>query len=826
MIYTKEEVEVKALKWFHGNDLATNVWIDKYCLRNLKGEFMEDSPTMMHKRHAKDFSRIEQKYPNPISEDEIYTLLEEQVILLGGSLLYGIGNEYAITSLGNCFVVGNDADSIGGIFTTAQEQAQLMKRRAGVGHDISHIRRKGATVTNSAKTSTGVTTWEDLYSFVTRNIAQDGRRGALMMSCDITHDDSEAFIESKDDITKITGANISVKVDDDFMKIAECKDGGDIIFPEHTLWNKLVHQAWKSAEPGVLFWDKIISESPADCYEGFKSTSTNPCGEIPLCPYDSCRLLSINLYSFVDKPFTSGATFDWERFKHVVYIAQKLMDDVVDLEEEKINKILEKIDSDPEDDKIKAIEKDLWLKIRGKLLQGRRTGLSGIGLADALAALNLQYSSDSGINLAEEIYKTLAIMAYRSSMDMSNDRGAFPVWNANKEEKNPFLRRVFKAINKSNMGTIYSTRRRNIALLTIPPSGSIALEAEISSSAEPVYMLSHKRKRKVNPDHPNISFTDKNGDCWEEYVVLHPKFKEWLKTNHKSIDWSKSSKYVQSLNKDDKFIDKLFDCLSEEGLELSIKASPYSGSTAYELNPLDRVKMQGAIQKWVDHSISSTINLPSTATEEDISEIYMAAWKEGCKGITVYRDGCRDGVLTSTDESQVSTTFATNNAPKRPKYVSCDIFTPTSHGQQYVVAVGILDNSPYEVFAFKYDGKFNLDKGYLKKVNRGRYDIVTLTKEVYSEDITSEMSQVEEDRTRIISWGLRHGGGIKFLVEQLGKAKGNGFQTFSRVIARVLKRYIKDKEVITGATCDSCGGTDLIYVGGCSECKTCGSSKC
>jgi ribonucleoside-diphosphate reductase alpha chain len=518
---------------------------------------------------AKEFARIEKKYPNPISYEEILELLESQTILPGGSLLYGIGNDYSISSLGNCFVVGNTADSYGGIFTTDQEQAQLMKRRAGVGHDISHLRPFDAPVTNSAGTSTGAVSFMDRFSNTTREVAQNGRRGALMLSMDINHPDIESFIESKDDLTKLTGANISVKVDDGFMKTIESANNRGYskidtyfynkinVFPEGSsmedvvdgkvptkiiphgiLWKKLVHQAWKSAEPGVLFWDKITSESPADCYKEFESVSTNPCGEIPLCPYDSCRLLAINLYSYVENPFTKKAKFNFDLFKEHVHYAQRIMDDVVDLEEEKINKILEKIENDPEPEEIKAIEKNLWLKIKEKLLQGRRTGLSGIGLADTLAALGSGYID--GIPIVEEIYKTLAITAYKSSIDMAKDRGAFPIWDIDKEKSNPFINRItgsWMAINDDgNYWLKYTTvGRRNIALLSIPPSGTISLLAGLSSGIEPVYQLSYKRRRKVDPDHPNISFVDKNGDCWEEYEVLHPKFKEWFLKQKKFV---------------------------------------------------------------------------------------------------------------------------------------------------------------------------------------------------------------------------------------------------------------------------------------------------
>lgn len=793
-MFTLEEVKKKTLEYFGGDELATNVWIDKYCLKTNKGELMEDSPLMMYERIAKELARIEQKYPNPLSYEEIYHLLKEQILLPGGSLLYGIGNNYSITSLGNCFVIGNEADSIGGIFTTAQEQAQLMKRRAGVGHDISHLRGKGVSVSNSAKTSTGLETWEDLYSFTTRRIAQDGRRGALMLSCDINHPQADEFIVSKDDTTKITGANISVKVTDKFMRGAEYGMGDKNMIN----FRKLIHQAWKTAEPGVLFWDKIISESPADCYEGFKSTSTNPCGEIPLCPYDSCRLLSINLTKFVHSPFTNQSWFNYEHLQDVAYKAQRLMDDVVDLEEEKISIILNKIESDPEPSEIKLIEKNLWIKIKEKLLQGRRTGLSGIGLADTLAMLGISYSG--GIDTSESIYKNLAISAYKSSIDMANERGAFPIWNFTNEEFNPFLLRIHKELQESDRYSHDVYGRRNIALLTIPPSGTISLLAGISSGIEPVYQLSYKRRRKVDANHPNKSFQDKTGDWWEEYVVLHPKFKEWLVL---------TSQYSSGTSWD----------------TLAKTISPFANSTAYELNPLDRVKLQGRIQQWVDHSISSTVNLPKETTEQQVSELYIEAWKQGCKGITIYRDGCRDGVLIS-NESQKETKFVTNDAPKRPKVLLADLYTPSIHNKDYIVVIGLYDGKPYEVFAFKntYNLKGNYSCNIIKRT-RGKYD-VDIKDVMLIEDITSDMSQIEESTTRLVSTSLRHGASIEFLVEQLLKARGNGFQDFSKVIARKLKRYIKDETIVTGVTCENCGSTNIIYKDGCQECASCGSSKC
>lgn len=808
-MYKASEVEEAALEYFN-NSLAANVWMDKYALKK-DGEYLELTPDDMHKRLAKEFARIEQKYPNPISYEEIYYLLKEQIILPGGSLLYGIGNRYSISSLGNCFVIGNNADSYGGICATDQEQVQLMKRRAGVGHDLSHLRPKGASTTNSAKTSSGIVPFMERYSNSTREVAQDGRRGALMLSIDINHSQAEDFITAKDDLTKVTGANISVKIDDEFMELMDPTLGKGT--HRDKVWSKLIHQAWKSAEPGVLFRDKIKSESIPSCYgTDWQEVSTNPCGEIPLCPYDSCRLLSVNLTKFVDNPFTDKVSFNWDKFKEVVYIAQKLMDDVVDLEEEKINKILEKIENDPEPEEIKAIEKNLWLKIRDKLVAGRRTGLSGIGLADTLASLDIPYSSNKGIDLAEEIYKQLAISAYKSSIDMANERGAFPIWNYNTENTNPFLKRIYEQLKDDDWFQYQKTGRRNIALLTIPPSGTISLLAGISSGIEPVYQLSYKRRRKVDKDHPNVSFVDKNGDSWEEYLVWHHKFLEWFKiiSEDQNLDAQKA-------------LQNMYD-LMPSALTITVEGSPYFGSTAYELNPIDRVKMQGTIQKWVDHSISSTINLPKEATEEDVSNIYLTAWKEGLKGVTIYREGSRDGVLISNEDKKE--VFNQTTAPKRPKVLRGQVFTPTTHGNDYIVVVGLYDDKPYEVFAAKntWNLKGTWECDIIKK-SRGRYD-VNIKDKLYIKDITSEMSQIEEDRTRLISVSLRHGADIRFLVEQLNKAKGNGFQDFSKVVARTLKRYIKDNDKVTGATCENCGSTDLVYKDGCVECNSCGWSRC
>jgi ribonucleoside-diphosphate reductase alpha chain len=811
-MFSYEDVRKNTLEYFSGDELATNVFITKYCLRDSSGNFLELTPDDMHKRLAKEFARIESNYPNLISYETIYNLLKNfKYIIPGGSILYGLGNNYSFSSLGNCFVIGNTADSWGGISTTDEEQAQLMKRRAGVGHDLSHLRPKGSHVTNAAITSSGIVPFMEKYSNTTRTVAQDGRRGALMLSLDINHPESDSFITAKDDLTKVTGANISVKVNDKFMHtlLANPKPVSLVDnIKNYNIWNKLIHQAWKTAEPGVLFWDKIKSESIPSCYGAdWQEVGTNPCGEIPLCPYDSCRLLSVNLFSYVEKPFTEKAWFNWDKFIEHSYIAQKLMDDIIDLENEKIEKLLKKIDSDPEDEATKATEKNLWLKIQKKLLDGRRTGLSAIGLGDMLAALNIKYDSEDSLNFAEEVYKQFAISAYRSSTDMAKDRGAFPIYDFKKEMGNPFINRV---IWKEKLGEFNYKKcsdykkygRRNIALLTIPPSGSLAILAGITSGIEPVFNLYYKRRRKVNADDDNITFIDQNGDCWQEYYVTHPKLKNWFDANINDITWE------NFLKEDDLFLD-------------TIKESPWYKSTANDVDPIQKVKLQGRIQKWVDHSISVTNNLPKDVTEEEVSNIYMEAWKAGCKGCTIYRDGSRSGVLISSEEE---VKFNQHSAPKRPKVLNCDIYTPKIKGNKYVVVVGLLDNKPYEVFAFEFNGQFNLSKGLIKRVHKGRYDILTDKGEVYSEDITSDMHPEEEDKTRLISTSLRHGADIKFVVQQLNASKGS-LVDFSKVIARQLKKYIKIEDLDTGEKCPECG-EELTHEGGCLSCPSCGYSKC
>lgn len=789
-MYNKDIVIKESLEYFNGDHLPTNVWIDKYCLKDKDGNLLEKTPDDMHKRLASEFARIEQNYSNSISEDDIYNLLKNfKYIIPGGSILYGLGNNHSVSSLGNCFVIGNTSDSYGGIMMTDQEQVQLMKRRAGVGHDISHLRPKLSHVSNSAGSSTGAVSFMPRYSNSTREVAQDGRRGALMLSINIEHDDAEDFIESKDDLTKITGANISVKISDLFMKtVEEAKS----ILHVNRRWKKLIHQAHKSAEPGALFIDTIHKESPAACYgPDWIEISTNPCGEIPLCPYDSCRLLSINMTSYVVNPFTKEAYFDFILFKKHAEIAQKLMDDIIDLEDEKIDLVLKKIDLDPESEDVKTVERNLWNKIRVKLLDGRRTGLSGIGLADVLAMVGLRYDSDEAADFSEEIYKQLAISAYKSSIIMAQERGSFPIWSAIKEKSNPFIDRVvYQELDDDTFNIYEDYGRRNIALLTIPPTGTLGLLAGISSGCEPVFMPIHKRRRKVNPDHPNKSFQDKNGDWWEEYDVFHNGYKQWL-------DLQPVVLYGETFR------------------------SPYYKSSAMEIDPIKKVVMLGRIQKWIDHAISQTTNLPETATEKDVENIYLEAWKNGLKGITVYRDKCRDGVLISSSESKESK-FHQHDAPKRPKKLPCDIYCFKK--QKYIVLVGKYQNIPYEIFAFNWDLKLPETSGYIKKINSGRYDLIDDSGEILIPNITSSMNQLEEDKTRIISWGLRHGAGLKFAVEQMSKSKNIDITSFTSLVARVLKKYITDGEISSG-NCEKCG-CKLVYQDGCQSCPNCGNSKC
>jgi ribonucleoside-diphosphate reductase alpha chain len=812
-MFTKEEVYKSTLEYFNGDDMRTSIWMDKYALKN-NNEYLEKTPDDMHKRLAKEFARIEQKYPNPLEYEEIYQLLSRfRYVIPGGSILYGVGNIYSISSLGNCFVIGNNADSYGSIFNIDEEQAQLMKRRAGVGHDLSHLRPALTPVTNAAGTSTGSISFAERYSNTTREVGQNNRRGALMLTLDINHPDIERFITSKDDLTKITGANISVKIDDRFMKAVETNSIYYLTFihgnPKgdhyHTeieikakeLWNKLIHQAWKSAEPGVLFWDKIKSESIPSCYgKEWEETSTNPCGEIPLCPYDSCRLLSVNLYSFVENPFTDKAYFNYDKFKDVAYKAQRLMDDIVDLEEEKINLILNKIENDPEPEEIKSVEKNLWIKIKSRLLDGRRTGLSAIGLADCFAGLGYLYGSNKSIELAEEIYKQFAISAYKSSIDMSGERGPFPIYDYYKEKDNSFLQRLPNEMWK------YS--RRNICLLTIPPSGTISMKAGISSGIEPVYQLYYKRRYKIlenTEEKKQYDFIDANGDKWREYIVAHPKFKEWMYINNK-----------QTLLPDFKSIES--DNLVEQ--------SPYYKSTAYEIDPIQRIKLQGAIQKWIDHSISSTLNLPEEISEADVSDIYFTAWKEGLKGVTIYRNNCRTGVLVDIDKSEDK--FEYVDAPKRLKTLDAELYKIKVKGLNYCVLIGLFNNKPYELFAFQ-NGKIEFDeyvKGKITKLGKKHYkftsELITI------ENILEETENADEKTfTLFISGMLRHRINPQFILEWIDKADLE-IISFGKAISRILKKYIQNNEK-SKDLCPECN-SEMIYEAGCKTCKSCGWSRC
>lgn len=766
---TRQEVLKSATEYFKGNELQANVWVDKYCMRDKQGDYLEATPEDMFRRLAKEFARIELKYPNPMYEEEIYELLKDfRYIIPGGSILFGVGNDNSLTSLGNCFVIGDGVDSYGSICKTDEEQVQLMKRRGGVGHDLSHLRPRGALVNNAAHTSTGAVSFMHRYSNSTREVAQGGRRGALMLTMNVEHPDIIEFIESKSDLTKLTGCNISVKVTDEFMR--SVKSGAE---GATRVWGKLIHQAWATAEPGILFWDTVIKNSPADRYQGFDSVSTNPCGEIPLCPYDTCRLMSVNLFSFVDKPFTKDASFNLIKFHEVVEKAQKLMDDVIDLEAEKIFKIKAKIEASDEPYETKEREIQLWGKIHHKLTAGRRTGLSAIGLADTFAALGCKYGDDKSLQWTDIIYRHFNEAAYNCSEIMGTERG------------------VFYAEHKDNKGGVLlsdrvKNTRRNIALLTIPPSGSLAILAGITSGIEPVYQLEYTRRRKVEQS-DNVAFVDKTGDKWEEYKVYHPKYEEYG------------------------------------------KPAIYEGCTAHDLDPMRRVELQSIVQKYIDHSISSTINLPKTVTKDEISRIYMYAWELGCKGVTVYRDGCRDGVLVSNNEEKAKD-FSKHDAPKRPRELKCNAHKVTVKGQEYSVIIGLYQDEPYEVFAIPYVSLLKNDKEYwVIKERSGVYFITNsllgLRADSFRVPLTEDLTDEQKAITRLISTSLRHGAEIKFIVEQLNKTEGD-LTSFNKAIARTLKKYIPDGTVIkTDANCENCG-SKMVMENGCVTCVSCGFSKC
>jgi len=812
-MYKKEEVYNKTLNYFNFNELSVRVWMDKYCLKDKQGNILEDSPDDTITRLASEFYRIEQKYPNSLGYNQIYSRLKNfNHIIPGGSILYGVGNNHSYSSLGNCFVIGNKSDSYSGIMLTDEEQAQLMKRRGGVGHDISHLRHRGSSVSNSAGSSTGAVSFMERYSNTTREVAQDGRRGALMITIKIDHPDIEEFITVKDDLTKITGANISIKIDDEFMECVE-KDrmypmahASEFMIKARELWDKIIHQAWKTAEPGILFWDKIISESPADCYEGFKTMSTNPCGEIPLSPYDSCRLLSLNLYSYVKNPFTNNSFFDFFEFVRDVKIAQRLMDDIIDLEEEKIDKILDKIDHELQPT---SNEHNLWVKIKNALRNGRRTGLSAIGLGDMLAALGYKYGTPEATIFTEKVYQKFAISAYTESVNLAKERGAFPIWELEREKGNPYLENIFRNLgppmNEDQINWV-ETGRRNIALLTIPPSGTISMMAQISSGIEPVYEIMYKRRRKVDEDNPNKVFQDASGDWWEEHNIFHPKFIEWYSIAS-GLNNLVESKLVLSES-------------SEEMIEKLIKESPYYKATSSEIDYIEKIKMQGAIQKWIDHSISVTHNLPEDITEEEVSNIYMTAWKEGCKGVTIYRDGSRTGVLSKT-ELKKDIIFKEQHAPKRPKELKADYHYTKSQGKEYAVIVGLLNDKPYEIFAFEHPPLKKNTTGVTIKLKKNHFKFINGEFEIENLELASDLKE-ERFHTIYSSGLLRHGAPIKYVVKTIRKTDED-LVSFGAAIRRVLSKYIIDGE----DTQDLCEcGNILVYQGGCLECKSCGYSKC
>ncbi len=849
--YSFDEAYQASLEYFAGDELAARVWVNKYAMKDSFGNIYEKSPEDMHWRIAREVARIERKYPNPMSADEVFALLDHfRYIIPAGSPMTGIGNNYQVASLSNCFVIGldGDADSYGGIMRIDEEQVQLMKRRGGVGHDLSQLRPKGSPVNNSALTSTGLVPFMERYSNSTREVAQDGRRGALMLSVSIKHPDSEAFIDAKMTEGKVTGANVSVKLDDEFMQAAI--DGKPYVqqFPIDSdapivkkeisaskLWEKIVHNAWKSAEPGVLFWDTILRESIPDCYAdlGFRTVSTNPCGEIPLCPYDSCRLLAINLYAYVDKPFTKESKFDYDKFAKHVAMAQRIMDDIVDLELEKIDAILDKIANDPQSDEVKETERHLWEKIKDKSGKGRRTGVGITAEGDMIAALGLRYGTQEATDLSVSVHRTLALSAYRSSVTMAKERGAFAVFCADRERNNPFLLRI-KGADEQLYNDIMTYGRRNIACLTIAPTGTTSLMTQTTSGIEPVFMPVYKRRRKVNPGDTNVhvDFVDEVGDSFEEYIVYHKKFLEWMKIN--GIDTEK--KYTQ------------------EEIDALVERSPYYKATANDVDWLMKVKMQGEIQKWVDHSISVTVNLPNDVDEALVNRLYVEAWRSGCKGCTIYRDGSRSGVMISVskkdkkskkDDAHTAEMPEVQHIPTvtevRPKELECDVVRFQNNKEKWVAFVGLLDGYPYEIFTGLQDD----DEGIVlpKTVTKGkiikqtnddgshRYDFQFENKRGYKttvEGLSEKFNPEYWNYAKLISGVLRYRMPIEHVIKLVGslQLKSESINTWKIGVERALKKYIADGTQAKGKVCPVCGQETLVYQEGCLICTNCGASRC
>ena len=798
----------------------------------------------MHKRLASEIARVESKYSNSLTESEVYDLLKDfKYIVPQGGPMTGIGNPFQIASLSNCFVIGNKgvADSYGGVMKIDEEQVQLMKRRGGVGHDLSHIRPKGSPVMNSALTSTGIVPFMERYSNSTREVAQDGRRGALMLSVSVKHQDAEHFVDAKMDGTKVTGANVSVKITDDFMKAVKENKNFPQQYPIESanptyttetsatkLWDKIIHNAWKSAEPGILFWDTVINESVADCYAdlGFKTVSTNPCGEIPLCPYDSCRLLAINLYNYVENPFTPEASFNMQLFKKHAAHAQRIMDDIVDLEMEKIDAIIKKIEDDPEGLDVKRTELTLWKKIKQKCSEGRRTGVGITAEGDMLAALGKKYGTDEALDFSVKVHKTLALEAYRSSVELAKDRGSFPIYDSIREEKNPMVNRI-KEADPALYEDMAKYGRRNIALLTIAPTGTTSIMTQTSSGIEPVFMVSYKRRKKINPNDQNsrVDFVDEVGDSWEEYNVFHHHFKTWLTAN--GYDANEVATY------------------SQEELDKIIAKTPYYGATANDVDWVNKVKMQGAIQKWVDHSISVTVNIPEETTEEMVSKIYMTGWESGCKGITVYSDGSRSGVLVSNDdkgkkEEAAAGAFMETQAPPRPKVLEADIVKFNNNHEKWVAIVGTIDGRHYEIFTGRAEDSFSIlshvDKGWVirnkSQDGRARYDFQYEDKDGYKttiEGLSRTFNQEYWNYAKLISGVLRHGMPIAFVVEMVANLhlSDESLNTWKNGVQRALKRYIPDGTKVSGKACPECSSEEgMMFKEGCLTCMDCGYSKC
>ena len=836
--YTYDEAIASSLEYFNGDQAAANVFVTKYALQDNAGGYLERNPNDMHKRLAGEFARVEAKYPNPLNRHEIYGLFKDfKYVVPQGSPMSGIGNDYKLQSLSNCFVVEAPADSYAGILKTDQEQVQIMKRRGGVGFDISTIRPKGMITSNAAKTTDGIEVFMDRFSNSCREVAQGGRRGALMLTISVHHPQVMDFIKIKRDLTRVTGANISVRVTDEFMNAVKHGDHYQLRWPVESIaegggvpeveekvlarevWDALIEGAHASAEPGVLFWDTAKRMTPADIYEnqGFGSTSTNPCGEIVLSPYDSCRLMLVNLTSFVQNPWGQNAEFDWGHYAQIVQKAQRLMDDMIDLEIEQIDKILEKIDQDPESDEVKYYERTLWFNIRQAAIKGRRTGLGITGLGDALAMLGIQYGSEKSAEVTEEIYKWLALNSYESSIILAKERGSFPIWDLEMESDHPFLDRILSELMPDRLTDYRNYGRRNIANTTTAPAGSVSMLTQTTSGIEPAFMLHYKRRKKINPNDENatVDFVDDLGDKWQEFNVYHHKFKEWMDSTDSDCEWE------------------------TDDIAVAVSHSPYSGATANEIDWVRKVDMQAAAQKWICHAISNTTNLPADIDVETVKRVYMRGWETGCKGITVYRDGCRSGVLIADSQEQAKENlgFSDQHAPRRPEILECEIHQANIKGEAWTILVGLMDGRPYEIIGGlseyveipqKY--KYGQIRRRPRKSMPSKYDLIIGKNgdTIIVKDIIKVFDNPNHSSfTRTISLALRHGAPIQFVVEQLQKDKDADMWSFSKVIARCLKKHIKDGTIGGDKDCPECGAEDsLKYQEGCIACTACGHSKC